>query len=76
MRRDWSETEVALIVADYFDMLRKELAGEPLNKSEHRRRLMPLLDGRSKKSVEFKHQNTRPSSPARWTPTWPPTRTT
>jgi hypothetical protein len=56
-RRDWSSEEVGLIVADYFAMLRAELAGEPYNKAEHNRALQPLLDGRSKSSIEFKHQN-------------------
>jgi hypothetical protein len=56
-RRDWSPEEVALIVADYFAMLRAELAGELYNKAEHNRRLRPLLDGRSKSAVELKHQN-------------------
>ena len=53
----WASGEVDLIVADYFLMLRAELAGEPYSKAEHNRSLQPLLDGRSKSSVEFKHQN-------------------
>ena len=53
----WSRDEVNLIVADYFLMLRAELAGKPYSKAEHNRALLPLLDGRSKSSVEFKHQN-------------------
>lgn len=55
--KDWSENEVRLIVADYFDMLEAELLGNPLNKTEHRRKLLPQLSGRSNSSVEFKHQN-------------------
>jgi hypothetical protein len=55
--RDWSRDEVDLIVADYFLMLRAELDGEPYSKADHSRTLQPLLDGRSKSSVEFKHQN-------------------
>jgi 5-methylcytosine-specific restriction protein A len=54
---DWSRDEVQLIVEDYFDMLRSELSGTAYNKAEHRRRLMPKLDGRSNGSVEFKHCN-------------------
>ncbi|WP_435017962.1 hypothetical protein TA3x_005585 [Tundrisphaera sp. TA3] len=46
-----------LIVADYFHMLKAELAGDPYSKAEHNRALQPLLDGRSKSSVEFKHRN-------------------
>ncbi|WP_319591648.1 DUF3883 domain-containing protein [uncultured Draconibacterium sp.] len=53
----WSNTEVQLIVADYFNMLSAELKGESYSKAEHRRALMPLLQNRSEGSVEFKHQN-------------------
>jgi hypothetical protein len=55
--RPWSRDEVDLIVADYFHMLKAELAGKPYSKAEHNRALQSLLDGRSKSSVEFKHQN-------------------
>jgi hypothetical protein len=55
--KDWSETEVRLIVADYFDMLETELQGKPYKKSEHRKALTPQLSGRSEGSIEFKHQN-------------------
>lgn len=54
---DWTDTEVALIVADYFDMLKDELRGQPINKTCHRTALIPLLNNRSNGSVEFKHQN-------------------
>lgn len=54
---DWSETEVTATVNDYFDMLRAEAAGEPYNKSEHNLTLRRFLNGRSKSSVELKHQN-------------------
>ena len=57
MPGDWSEFEVEAVVADYFAMLLKELRGEKYSKTEHRRALMKLLDGRSDGSVEFKHQN-------------------
>jgi hypothetical protein len=53
----WSREEVDLIVADYFTMLRAELAGEPYSKAEHNLSLRPLLGNRSKSSVEFKHRN-------------------
>jgi hypothetical protein len=49
--------EVSLAVADYFEMLRAELTGLPVNKTEHRRNLSPRLEGRSNGSIEFKHQN-------------------
>jgi hypothetical protein len=57
MSDSWSKTEVAVIVADYFDMLVKELNKIPYKKSDHRRRLLPLLQQRSEGSIEFKHQN-------------------
>lgn len=53
---DWSKEEVILIVNDYFEMFRKELTGNPYYKSEHRRKLAPLLKSRLK-AIEFKHQN-------------------
>ena len=53
---DWSNREVDLIVADYFDMLRLELAGEHYVKSQRNAALQELT-GRSKGSIEFKHQN-------------------
>jgi hypothetical protein len=57
MAEDWTEIEVELILADYFAMLLKELAGIPYNKTEHRKRLLPLLNNRSEGSIEYKHQN-------------------
>ena len=54
---DWTENEVRLIVADYFDMLEAELLGRPYKKSEHWKALILQLPGRSKGSIEFKHQN-------------------
>jgi hypothetical protein len=54
---DWSESEVALIVADYFEMLRKELFGQGYSKTRHRKALGPQLAARSKGSIEFKHAN-------------------
>ena len=53
----WSELEVELIVADYFQMLHDELNGKKVNKSAHRRKLAPLLDSRPEGAIEFKHQN-------------------
>jgi hypothetical protein len=55
--RDWSNVEVRLIVADYFEMLEKELLGKDYSKSEHRTSLKPQLSGRSDGSIEFKHAN-------------------
>jgi len=57
MTDSWSKIEVALIVADYFDMLLKELNRIPYKKAAHRRQILPLLNNRSEGSIEFKHQN-------------------
>jgi hypothetical protein len=57
MSDSWSNIEVELIVADYFNMLSAELKGEVYSKAIHRRALLPLLANRSEGSVEFKHQN-------------------
>ncbi|MEK9969813.1 MAG: DUF3883 domain-containing protein [Ferrovibrio sp.] len=53
----WTDEENDLIVADYFAMQADDILGRPYNKTEHRRALLPLLNGRSEGSVEFKHQN-------------------
>lgn len=53
----WTDEENDLIVADYFAMLLDDCAKRPYSKAEHRRRLLPFLNGRSEGSVEFKHQN-------------------
>lgn len=52
---DWLECEAC--VADYFTMLRDELAGKKYNKAGHRRALIEKLNNRSEGSIEFKHQN-------------------
>ncbi len=54
---DWTRQEVEVIVDDYLSMLASELAGTPYNKAAHRRALLPLLNGRSEQSIEFKHAN-------------------
>jgi hypothetical protein len=56
-RKDWTEDEVRLLVADYFSMLADQETGKPYVKAEHRRALLPRLDGRTEASVEFKHRN-------------------
>lgn len=53
---DWTQSEIDLVVADYFDMLALEYAGQPFVKSE-RARSIQALTGRSKGSIEFKRQN-------------------
>jgi hypothetical protein len=54
---DWSLEEVEATVADYFDMFEREIAGIDYSKTEHRRRLSELLNGRSDAAIERKHQN-------------------
>jgi hypothetical protein len=53
---DWSDNEQDLIVADYFDMLALEFAGEQVNKAE-RNRALQALTGRGRGSIEYKHMN-------------------
>ncbi|EBA14433.1 hypothetical protein RSK20926_02152 [Roseobacter sp. SK209-2-6] len=53
---EWSDLENDAIVADYFSMLSDELGGNRYNKAAHNRALQELI-GRSKGSIEFKHQN-------------------
>ena len=53
----WTDDEAELLIADYFGMLQLDLLGKTYNKAEHNRLLREKLDGRSKGSVEFKHQN-------------------
>ena len=57
MREDWTREEVEAAVADYFNMLNKELQGQPYSKAEHRRNLAAMLNNRSPGSIERKHQN-------------------
>ena len=54
---NWRSDEVELIVADYLAMLMQELAGQPYNKTAHRRQLQQQLPGRTDGSIEFKHAN-------------------
>jgi hypothetical protein len=57
MSQAWSTEEVEATVAEYFAMLRLELAGLPYRKSVHNERLRRLLTDRTKAAVEFKFQN-------------------
>lgn len=54
---DWSQQEVDATVAAYFEMLLLEAKEEKFNKSERNASLRQVLKGRSKASVELKHQN-------------------
>lgn len=52
----WQGDELDAIVADYFDMLSKEICGHTYIKTHHGKALMEKV-GRTHRSVEFKHQN-------------------
>ena len=52
----WSDWEIDLIIADYFDMLRMDCASKPYKKS-HRNKAIQKKTSRSSGSIEFKHQN-------------------
>lgn len=54
--KDWGEAEIDLIVEDYFQMLFLELGNRSFVKA-HRNRVMQEKTGRSRSSIEFKHQN-------------------
>lgn len=56
MSADWSTTEVEATVAEYFAMLRKEIAGTPYTKTVHNQNVQNIT-GRSKGAVEFKFAN-------------------
>jgi hypothetical protein len=57
MADDWIRAEVEATVADYFDMLERDVGGLEYNKSEQRRRLSGVLNRRTKGAVERTHQN-------------------
>lgn len=52
----WSDVDNDIIVADYFAMLKQELAGQAPVKAHHNRALAELT-GRSRGSIERKHMN-------------------
>ncbi len=52
----WDLDEIEMIVADYFAMLQMELSGGKFSKIERNRALQEQI-GRSKGSIEYKHQN-------------------
>ncbi len=53
---DWSDDQIDLVVADYVEMLQFELAEQPYVKA-HRNAALQELTGRTRGSIEFKHQN-------------------
>jgi hypothetical protein len=52
----WTDDELDIIVADYFSMLEAERSRQAYVKAQHNRALQERI-GRSRGSVEFKHQN-------------------
>ena len=52
----WTDEENDLIVRVYFAMLADDIADRPYSKSEHNQRMQENIQ-RSRKSIEFKHQN-------------------
>ena len=56
-RQDWSREEVEATIADYFEMLGKELMSVAYSKNEHRHCLASQLNARSDGAIERKHQN-------------------
>ena len=57
MNGSWSREEVEATVADYLQMLTMQFTGQQYNKSDHRRKLIRLLNNRSEGAIERKHQN-------------------
>jgi Domain of unknown function (DUF3883) len=53
----WTRPEVDLLVAEYVDMLRRELRGERVIKAERVRALQQILTVRTSPSIERKMQN-------------------
>jgi hypothetical protein len=53
---DWTPSELRAVVADYFAMLRLELAGQPYSKTQHRNALQRVVS-RAPGAIERKHQN-------------------
>lgn len=57
MSDGWPREEIEALVAAYFAMIRAELTGASCREAEHRRKPLPLLQGRSEQPVKFKHAN-------------------
>jgi hypothetical protein len=57
MSGSWSREEVEATVADYLHMLTMELTGQQYSKTDHRRKLIPLLKNRTEGAVGRKHSN-------------------
>lgn len=57
MSHEWSVSECEAVVGDYFEMLRAEVAGATYSKTRHRLMLALRLSGRTRASIEARHQN-------------------
>lgn len=55
-RTPWKADEITLIVADYFEMLQLDSTGQHFVKA-HRNAELQKLTGRTRTSIEMKHQN-------------------
>ena len=55
VEKDWTDKEVRLTVADYFEMLRKEMAKKKFKKADHYRKLKEQLNSRSESSIQRKY---------------------
>lgn len=53
----WTASEVEVIVTTYLKMLVWELDGVQYSKTEQSKLIIPLLDGRTRASVEYKLRN-------------------
>jgi hypothetical protein len=56
MTGDWSDKQNDAIVADYFAMLADDIGGRSYSKAK-RNRLLQVVIGRPRGSIEYKHQN-------------------
>lgn len=56
MAENWTDEQNDAIIADYFAMLSKDIAGRPYSKAEHNRLLQSVIN-RPRGSIEYKHQN-------------------
>ena len=53
----WTEAEVEIIVATYFQMLRMQEMGQKPIKTRFNQELQRLLPARNHKAIEYKHRN-------------------
>jgi len=56
-RKAWNNEELTIICNVYCEILKIEVAGDKVNKSQYRRDTLPLLDNRTAGSYEMKMCN-------------------